>query len=527
MPHKFDKATLEKLVSKGLLKKETIDGIPNFANGGVVPAALSPVPDVVPDIATMPVPEAAKKALLKSPHSFMSDEEWSALDPQTRLLSESPDLAMEFGEQRGGLVGAGLQKLGEFAADTRNSRKQRLIESGLMQPDAVSEPLVEVDQAAIPASHSGPETKGMQYENNAAHLMEQALLTNMEANADEAAATQSSVNDAQHALLRQQQLEDKLNAERALKMDAAQQKVDLAAQEYTSAKIDPDRIWANKSTGTKIGTAISLFFAGINGSDAGVQILNNAIDRDIEAQKADMASKKLGFDMQRGILSDMMARFGDERQASSAAKLTQIQMAELKLKGQLAKIQGTRAYAEGLEGLAKLQQLKAKTQQQFQLATLASSGFQSDMKFEQAYFSLPEEYQKSAVKLPGNKLGIATDSESAKAVRKKLEAIDNIEQGLAELEKLTSFRVLPTEKKAEAEAIAGSLLGQIKEAGTLGTLDKGVESLVQKQIGDPNSFFSGAAKSRIAKTKEIFKQQKERALSQHIIGYRPLDLRKK
>jgi len=56
--------------------------------------------------------------------------------------------------------------------------------------------------------------------------------------------------------------------------------------------IDPNRLWHNKSTGSKIATAIGLFLGGfgqglVGGSNPAMDYLHQQIDKDVEAQKTD------------------------------------------------------------------------------------------------------------------------------------------------------------------------------------------------------------------------------------------------
>lgn len=83
-----------------------------------------------------------------------------------------------------------------------------------------------------------------------------------------------------------------------------QQNTELFNQ-VRDAKIDPNRLWSNTSTGGKISASLGLIFGGLGAGmshqpNLAAQFLEKTIDQDIEAQKADQSNKmnlyKLGLE---------------------------------------------------------------------------------------------------------------------------------------------------------------------------------------------------------------------------------------
>ncbi len=89
--------------------------------------------------------------------------------------------------------------------------------------------------------------------------------------------------------------------------------LDSAVKAFQDQNLDPNRIWHNLGTAQKIGAGLSIALGGLaqgffaaGGHDPGqnvaLQVINTAIDRDIQSQVADMGKKKsmVSFYMERG-----------------------------------------------------------------------------------------------------------------------------------------------------------------------------------------------------------------------------------
>jgi hypothetical protein len=85
------------------------------------------------------------------------------------------------------------------------------------------------------------------------------------------------------------------------------------------SKIDPQRFISNMSTGNKIGTAIGLILGGIGsgltgGENVVLKQLNNYIEQDLFAQKAELGKKE-------NLLSALTQKYGNVNQAMQAARI--------------------------------------------------------------------------------------------------------------------------------------------------------------------------------------------------------------
>ncbi len=93
----------------------------------------------------------------------------------------------------------------------------------------------------------------------------------------------------------------------------------------SQSKIDPERFWNSKTTGSKISSAIFLGL-GAAGAIAGggpnyaLQILDKQIGRDIDAQKHNLANKRAGLAGQQSLLGMMRQHYDTEEQAEAATR---------------------------------------------------------------------------------------------------------------------------------------------------------------------------------------------------------------
>lgn len=105
------------------------------------------------------------------------------------------------------------------------------------------------------------------------------------------------------------------------------------AQSYADAKIDPEHFLHSMSTGSKILTGIGMVLSGMGSATTGqpsyaMQVVNDAIKRDVEAQQDDKSSKMNLWKMNREALgNDANANLATENQIKAGA-LAKLQAAQ-------------------------------------------------------------------------------------------------------------------------------------------------------------------------------------------------------
>jgi hypothetical protein len=117
-----------------------------------------------------------------------------------------------------------------------------------------------------------------------------------------------------------------------------------------NGKVDPKHYFGSMSTGNKVLAGISVILSGIGSGmshqpNLAIQTFDKAIDRDIDAQKAELGKKST-------LLSDNLRRYGDLNQAEAATRLqlntvTQAQIAAVAAKSGSKEVQGQSACGAG------------------------------------------------------------------------------------------------------------------------------------------------------------------------------------
>lgn len=163
-----------------------------------------------------------------------------------------------------------------------------------------------------------------------------ALAREAEAEAGALADTASAMQSAQSQLdaleRRRQQAEQARQAE----LMRRQRALDTAASEVASRSLDPGRMYAKGETRNRTAAAIGLVLGGladaITGGEAGLTtalgIINTAIDRDIEAQRGNVAIAQQGLAAKQSLLDDMRRTFGDQQAAEEATRATMLEGVE-------------------------------------------------------------------------------------------------------------------------------------------------------------------------------------------------------
>lgn len=137
------------------------------------------------------------------------------------------------------------------------------------------------------------------------------------------------------------------------KNQALMSEVSAITQDIRTGQIDPNHVWASKSTPNKIATVIGIlasgFGAGMQGGNAqnlALKSLEQEIDRDIDAQKANFSNKN-------NILNALSTQMGNLRHGTEmlraiklGAAAEELKLAAAKAKDPMAKANMMKAYSE-------------------------------------------------------------------------------------------------------------------------------------------------------------------------------------
>lgn len=257
------------------------------------------------------------------------------------------------------------------------------------------------------------------------------------------------------------------------------QEIDNAAKEIGSQKIDANRFWANKSTGDKILAGISLFLGGFAQGAFGapnnaLQIINRAIDRDIDEQKANFSAKREALADKRSVYRDMFERFKDQDQARAASKIAAIEQAKNQIMEQTAKTRSANAINEANKLIGQLDIQKEAELNNMRLA------FGKQLATKKNDELIVEGF------------GVARTREDAKEVKTAIEEKAKFDRQLGEMIDLRTKRgaeVWETEDVERGKQLSKDLLLTYKNLAKLGVLSVSDENIINQIIPeDPLNF---------------------------------------
>jgi hypothetical protein len=251
--------------------------------------------------------------------------------------------------------------------------------------------------------------------------------------------------------------------------------------------VDPGRFWASRSTPQKIagiiGLALGAVGTGPDGVNRAAQMLNTAIDRDIDAQKAEHEIRlKRGMTRAAGYQAGYAMAHeltGDNLAAADLAKSTALAKAENQMKQILATSAVAQANPNGQLLLADMQMKRKAAEADAQL------------KMSEAYLA-----QKKAA---GGSGGIAPAEakslhEAEAATQNAMDYITRIKSGLRKTaSSVPGGTAINQNFGADSAALktdATGLMLELKNAAKLGVLSKSDENILDKLQGDPTAVFT-------------------------------------
>lgn len=278
-------------------------------------------------------------------------------------------------------------------------------------------------------------------------------------------------------------------------------------QDLANDKIDPKRFWNEKSTLGKIGTILGLVIGGIGSGllrQDPTELINKQIDRDIDAQKADLGKKQ-------NLLSAINQEFSNVQEAATVhrmmlndAVLHQIDLAS-------AKAATPMAQAELLKQKGAFQREQAVLTATFGTQQLLNNPNSNPVEQAKALNTLqlvaPEkakEYRERFV--PG--VGIAQKI-VPNDVQERMIAMKNFQQqanNMSKWVKQNSGTVLDRAKVNEGKAMAAELSGLYRQATQGGVYKSGEQDFINNIIPDDPSQFFGAVRT-LPKLNAIIKSQ--------------------
>jgi hypothetical protein len=321
--------------------------------------------------------------------------------------------------------------------------------------------------------------------------MEEAAIAK-QAKAEQAAA-QQSFKMQQHIASEFEQQNNKLMQEQM-----------SIYQDMKDGHIDPERVWHERSTAGKVATIVGIIAsgwgAGLSGQEnQAIKMLNQEIDRDVDAQKANLSHKG-------NMLAAISNQMGSLRAGTEMMRNIQVGMAASKMQEAAAAAKDPLAKARLMQNMGILQQQFLATNQKIaaqmtvdKLSAAANSDPSKASELLNAMRKVNPEAAKALEEKYVDGMGFARTAEGAKELRETVGAKNDVDSGvkrLLEINKISGKSMSPS-LRAESEAISTGLMGPLRHMMGMKTLTESDIVLLDKMLKDPTHMTSLAASNRV------------------------------
>lgn len=221
-----------------------------------------------------------------------------------------------------------------------------------------------VDVSRLEGLRSKIDTAAEQAASHGYEEREEALRKISEIDAQRAAiqaeAREQALGEYNKMISEQTEREQRISGQLEEKLAAHSQ----AVADYMNTKVDPNNYWANASTGAKIMAALGVVLGAMGskatgGRNVALDIINNAIDRDMEAQKIQLDKMGRRASMMENEYAMARNHFSDTISQDLAARKTLLEKAQMQIETELSKTDQARARAAGQDLLGQLELQKA------------------------------------------------------------------------------------------------------------------------------------------------------------------------
>jgi hypothetical protein len=293
-------------------------------------------------------------------------------------------------------------------------------------------------------------------------------------------------------------------------------------------EIDPKKFWKDRSTGERILAAVSMAIgAFVNARSEGrvanapMQIIQQAIDRDIDAQLENRNRAERDVSRQAGVIGLLGDKYSDDLQKRQAALVLANEAVAKQIDGIAAGISSEQAKAKAMQLSAQLRQSAAERAQAFTAQVAGSETVQtqqvpggavatgakrqadalSAMAYGEGGTFDHETYVPGAFIATGehraanSKTDAVEINKQAATVTQMLRKADQIEQAAKNGGKLSP------QKRAEVAALYASLTLDVKNAESAGALDAGTQQITADILGPKPTDLTS-----VANTIPLFKQ---------------------
>lgn len=165
---------------------------------------------------------------------------------------------------------------------------------------------------------------------------ERAIQAAARSGAEQAAAEGAFLRQRDAELAERTAANQAREAEHRTALEEQETKVGQAMDDFRSKKLDPEQYWKERGTGAKVTSAIAMalgqFGAALTGTrNSAMDIINDAINRNIEAQKQEIANARENVNLEQNVMAQLRQKGLDEREAEHAARQLYLEGAQQQL----------------------------------------------------------------------------------------------------------------------------------------------------------------------------------------------------
>jgi hypothetical protein len=298
--------------------------------------------------------------------------------------------------------------------------------------------------------------------------------------------------------------------------------VDASTKFNNSNQIQPNRYWANASTGAKMSAMLSAAFSGfaqayIGGRNVGLDQINKLADDDIRAQQLEYEQSKDKLNAKQSLYSTYMGLLKDTRAANLATRaavmdnvIQKLQVMgskmtiaskrdELNLKAEELQAQKAKLVAEVTQKVGEKYAYQSQAQK---ILVNPNAKFDDENLMNPTILSDRIKDNKATAFTIGNNVYV-TGSEKRKDEMLNASATRNqMDNILTELASVQTKGFTKQVARDEFTRLKGALLAKLKQKETLGSLDKGLVDYADKLFsGIEYTNFLGDSQKAIASYK--------------------------
>lgn len=282
-------------------------------------------------------------------------------------------------------------------------------------------------------------------------------------------------------------------------------KINQFNEDYARGEIDPEHFWASRSMPQKVLAIASLAAGGFlqgfrGGPNPAQQMLDQAIDRDIAAQRANLEKKGKNIEHERGLLADAYRRFGRMDAAEDAARMVMEQEYAGKLRQIGAETNSPLVQARIKQQLGQLDQRTALARQGMEkyaqpIYSGGGPGALGHVKDQGTVFMGPDGQRYAARDAPSRKK--LADAVAANAdMKQTLAAYEAANNKLSTVDRASLKLGTPTPAAAQANALYYTALSKERQLQNDGVYKKSEEPMFPKILLPPDRML-GSSKGQV------------------------------